>query len=128
MKSRKQNCTFFSDGSRVGYGVVAYLRLVDIYDRIHRSFVLGRARVAPIREITIPRLELSAAVVSVQLRETIQRELDMRLDRVTFWCDSLYVLKCIRNEKKRSIRSSQIALPLFIMDRTSQSGGYGECY
>ena len=74
----------FSDGSRDGYCAVAYLRLVDDRDRIHCSFVLGRARVAPIREITIPRLELSAAVVSVQLRETIQRELDMRLDRVMF--------------------------------------------
>ncbi len=98
---KKTELHIFSDGSRVGYGAVAYLRLVDIDDRIHCSFVLGRARVAPIREITIPRLELSAAVVSVQLRETIQRELDMRLDRVTFWCDSLSVLKCIRNEKKR---------------------------
>ena len=91
----------FSDGSRVGYGAVAYLRLVDGKDRIHCSFILGRARVAPIREITIPRLELSAAVVSVQLRESIQRELDMKLDRVMFWTDSTSVLKCIRNETKR---------------------------
>ena len=91
----------FSDGSRVGYGAVAYLRLVDDKDRIHCSFILGRARVAPIREITIPRLELSAAVVSVQLRESIQRELDMKLDRVMFWTDSTSVLKCIRNEAKR---------------------------
>ena len=91
----------FSDGSRVGYGEVAYLRLVDYKDRIHCSFILGRARVAPIREITIPRLELSAAVVSVQLRESIQRELDMKLDRVMFWTDSKSVLKCIRNETKR---------------------------
>ena len=91
----------FSDGSRDGYGAVAYLRLVDDRDRIHCCFVLGRARVVPIREITIPRLELSVAVVSVQLRETIQRELDMRLDRVMFWSDSMSVLKCIRNETKR---------------------------
>ena len=75
----------FSDGSRIGYGAVAYPRMVDDKDRIHCSFILGKARVAPIREITIPRLELSAAVVSVQLRESIQRELDMKLDRVMFW-------------------------------------------
>ena len=91
----------FSDVSRVGYGAVAYLRLVDDKDRIHCSFILRRARVAPIRKITIPRLELSAAVVSVQLRESIQRELDMKLDRVMFWTDSTSVLKCIRNETKR---------------------------
>ena len=91
----------FSDGSRVGYGAAAYLREVDVNDRVHCSFVMGRARVAPIKEITIPRLELSAAVVSVQLRETIERELVMNLDRVTFWVDSMSVLKCIKNETKR---------------------------
>ena len=45
----------FSDGSRVGYGAVAYLRLVDVFDRIHCSFVMGKARLAPIHEVTIPR-------------------------------------------------------------------------
>ena len=54
--------------------------------------VLGRARVPPIREITIPCLELSGAVVSVQ------RELDTRLDRC-------YILVqffvCTKMHKKR---------------------------
>ena len=39
--------------------------------------------------------------MSVQLRETIQRELDMRIDRVMFRSDSMSVLKCMRNETKR---------------------------
>ena len=90
VKIKEQNFMFFSDGSRVGYGAVAYLRLVDDDDRIHCAFIIGRARVAPICEITILRLELSAAVVSVQLRESVQKELDVKLDRVTFgW--TLYV-------------------------------------
>ena len=55
----------FSDGSRVGYGAVAYLRLENQVGRVHCSFVLGKARLAPIREVTIPRLELSATVMSV---------------------------------------------------------------
>ena len=91
----------FSDGSRVGYGAVAYLRLVDDDDRIHCSFIIGRARVAPIREITIQRLELSAAVMAVQLRQSVQKELNVKLDRVTFWTDSMSVLKSIKNETKR---------------------------
>ena len=48
----------FSDGSRAGYGAVVYLRLVDDRKKIHCVFVIGKARLAPIREITIPRLEL----------------------------------------------------------------------
>ena len=91
----------FSDGSRVGYGAVAYLRLENNDGRVYCSFVLGRARLAPIREITTPKLELSAAVVSVQLRQTIKEEPEYKVDCTKFWTNSLSVLKCIRNENKR---------------------------
>ena len=37
-----------SGESRVGYGPVAYLRLVDVFDRIHCSSVMGKACLAPI--------------------------------------------------------------------------------
>ena len=47
-----------SDGSLVGYGAVDYLRFFNA-GRIHRSFVMGKTRLAPIHEITIPRLELT---------------------------------------------------------------------
>ena len=41
----------FSDGSRIGYGAVAFLRFVNACGRIHCSFVMGKARLAPIHEI-----------------------------------------------------------------------------
>ena len=91
----------FSDGSRVGYGAVAYLRLVVVFDRIHCSFVMGKARLAPIHEITIPRLELTAAVISVKLSEIIREELEIETDRVNYWTDSTTVLKCLNNDSKR---------------------------
>ena len=47
-----------SDGSRVGYGAVDYLRFFNA-GRIHCCFVMGKTRLAPIHEITIPRLELT---------------------------------------------------------------------
>jgi hypothetical protein len=62
---------------------------------------MGKARLAPIREISIPRLELNAAVVSVKLRVLIQEELDMEIQRVYHWTDSTSMLKCIVNESKR---------------------------
>ena len=63
--------------------------------------MLGKARLAPIREVTVPRLELSAAVTSVQLRQTITEELEYKVDSVTFWTDSASMLNCINNESKR---------------------------
>ncbi|XP_022803018.1 uncharacterized protein LOC111340435 [Stylophora pistillata] len=91
----------FSDASRQGYAAVAYLRLKDVTNQVHCAFVMGKARLAPIREISIPRLELTAAVISVRLSRIIQEELDMRIDSVSYWSDSTSVLKCINNESKR---------------------------
>ena len=72
----------FSDASRQGYAAVAYLRLKDVTNQVHCAFVMGKARLAPIREISIPRLELTAAVISVRLSKIIREELDMTTDRV----------------------------------------------
>ncbi len=92
----------FSDASRLGYSVVAYLRLEDTNNQIHCAFVIGKARLAPLREISIPRLELTAAVISVRLSKIIQEELDLAVQRVYYyWTDSMSVLKCINNESKR---------------------------
>ena len=91
----------FSDASRQGYAAAAYLRLKDVTNQVHCAFVMGKARLAPIREISIPRLELSAAVISVRLSKIIREELDMTIDRVCYWTDSTSVLKCINNESKR---------------------------
>ena len=57
----------FSDASRLDYSAVAYLRLEDTNEQIHCAFVMGKSRLAPLREISIPRLELTAAVISVRL-------------------------------------------------------------
>ena len=91
----------FSDASRQGYAVVAYLRLKDVTDGTHCAFVMGKARLAPVREISIPRLELTAAVISVKLFKIIREELDMTIDQVCYWTDSTSVLKCINNESRR---------------------------
>ena len=57
----------FSDASRQGYSAVVHLRLEDVVGQGQCLFVMGKARLAPIREISIPRLELTAAVISVKL-------------------------------------------------------------
>ncbi|XP_033103145.1 uncharacterized protein LOC117105949 [Anneissia japonica] len=93
---------YFSDASQTGYGVAVYLRVV--YENIapHVKFVLGKARVTPLnRKITIPRLELSAAVVSARLSSYLQRELRCGMTKQFFWVDSNVVLGYINNETKR---------------------------
>jgi hypothetical protein len=99
----------FADASSVGYGSVAYLRLMDAQGRIHCTFMMGKARLAPLKHTTIPRLELTAAVVAVRIGCLLQQELDIKLDHIAYHTDSTTVLHYIFNKKKR--------FPIFIANR-----------
>ena len=70
----------FSDASVTGYGAVAYLRLRDENDRVHCSFLMGKARLAPVKTVTISRLELIEATVSVRIGQLFKKELDRKSD------------------------------------------------
>ena len=77
------------------------MRLVNEDGRIHCAFVMGKSRVAPLKSVTIPRLELTAAVCSVRISEQIHRELNYPVDQDFFWTDSKVVLGYINNETTR---------------------------
>ena len=82
----------FSDASEIGFGSVSYLRLVDNSGRIHCTILQGKSRLVPLKQVTVPRLELSAATVSVQLDKALKRELELPLtDSSIFWTDSTCV-------------------------------------
>jgi len=91
----------FTDASSTGYGQVTYLRMENERGDIHSAFLMGKACVAPVKTMTIPRLELTAATVSVQVGEMIARELDEPVESKIFWTDSTTVLKYLHNDKRR---------------------------
>ncbi len=64
----------FSDASEKVIAAVAYLKTVDSDGSCHMGFITGKARLAPQPEHTIPRLELCAAVLAVNMMEpSLQR-------------------------------------------------------
>ena len=65
-----------SDASTCGYGQCSYLRLEDEHGKVHVSFVMGKARVMPKKTVSIPRLELVAASVSVKIGNVLKDELE----------------------------------------------------
>jgi hypothetical protein len=91
----------FSDASQAGYGAVAYLRLTDDRGNTSSSFVMGKSRLAPIKSVTIPRMELSAAVLATRLDKITREELSLPVDQSFFWTDSTCVLRYIENDTKR---------------------------
>ncbi|KAK3087993.1 hypothetical protein FSP39_013221 [Pinctada imbricata] len=90
----------FSDASNSGYGQCSYLRIVN-GTQVHCSFLIGKARVAPLKVVTIPRLELTAAVLSVKMSSFLKRELNIHINKEFFWTDSKVVLGYINNEARR---------------------------
>ena len=91
----------FSDASTIGYGQCSYLRLLDIDDRIHCCLVMAKARVAPLKMTTIPRLELTAALLSVNMSTFLAKELQYDHIEEFYYTDSKVVLGYISNESKR---------------------------
>ncbi len=64
------------------------------------GFVMGKAKLAPRPEHTVPRLELCAAALAVELADLISAELDLQLDAITYYSDSKVVLGYICNETR----------------------------
>ena len=91
----------FADASLVAYGAVAYFVIEFGRDARQTVFVLGKSRVSPLKTVSIPRLELSAAVVAVRMYEVIKSELKIHFEQVYFWSDSTTVLRYLRNESLR---------------------------
>lgn len=91
----------FSDASERGFGASTYLRMTDENEETHCALLMAKSKLAPLKAMTIPRLELSAAVLAVQLDKTIREHLDISLIDSVFWTDSTIVLQYIRSVEKR---------------------------
>ena len=100
-KDRQYELHSFSDASVDGYGMCSYLRTVTKSGEVQCTLVMGKARVAPTKVMTIPRLELSAAVVATRTASFLKRELELQDIQEYYWTDSKVVLGYISNDAKR---------------------------
>ena len=102
----------FSDASQNGYGACSYLRVVNRFGEIHVNLIISKGRLAPMKIITIPRLELCAAVLAVRQDVLLRKVLDIPLVSSTFFTDSEIVLAYVKNETKR--------FKVFVSNRVSE--------
>ena len=64
-------------------------------------FVAAKSRVAPLKELTIPRLKLQAAVLASRLQVTIKKECRFQFEETFLFTDSAIVLAWVRSTARR---------------------------
>jgi len=69
----------FAAASTSRSGVVTYPRTVSCNEQIHCAFLFGKARLAPIKTVSVPRLELTAATLVAKINGMIKRDVIGRL-------------------------------------------------
>jgi len=88
-----------ADASQEAYSVVAYLRWG--LEGATVSFVFGKSRVAPLKRLTIPRLELTAALLATRVARRINLAHDYVINSTFFWSDSRIALAWVRSGGRR---------------------------
>ncbi|CAD6227167.1 GSCOCG00011937001-RA-CDS [Cotesia congregata] len=87
----------FSDASQLIMAAVVYLRVTDQEENSTITLVCSKTKVAPIKRLTIPRLELSVAVLLSQLVRHVQITLELPDIPVFLWTDSSITLAWVKS-------------------------------
>ena len=104
----------FGDSSQDVFAAVAFLRArVSRNERTETqlAFVFGKARVAPMKALTIPKLELQAALLAARLKDEVQQALTVPVERTFMWTDSTTVLQWLHSIDKK---------PVFVANRVAE--------
>ena len=102
----------FGDSSKEVFGAVAFLRARQKSDcSTQPAFVIGKGRVAPMKPLTIPKLELQAALLASRLKRHVEAALTLTIEKVYMWSDSSTVLQWLHSPEKQ---------PVFVANRVSE--------
>ena len=91
----------FIDASEKAFAAVTYLRVRAEEGPAPVAFVAAKARVAPLKPLSIPRLELQAAVLGTRQADTIRAQTAVIISSTTFWSDSRTVLLWVKSDARR---------------------------
>ena len=111
--SGKPILCIFADASEDAFGTCAYVRWQIDNGEFDVRFIAAKSRVAPLKRLSIPRLELQAAVLASRLCKTIVEESRFLFEETVFFLDSRIVLAWICSDARRykpfvSIRVGEI--------------------
>ncbi|XP_015376264.1 PREDICTED: uncharacterized protein LOC107170613 [Diuraphis noxia] len=91
----------FVDASEKAYGACLYLRTTGVHKNIDVKLICAKSNVAPLKIVSLPRLELCAALLLSRLRNKLIPKLNLKINRRRFWTDSKVVLAWITSPSGR---------------------------
>lgn len=90
----------FADASKNAFAAVAYLR-IEHEGKVECALVGSKCKVAPQKLMSIPRLELQAAILGTRLANSIRNAHTIKINRQVFWSDSKTVICWIRSDHRK---------------------------
>lgn len=90
----------FADASTKAYAAVIYLRVIQGND-VHVTILESKTKVAPLKQVSVPRLELCAAVLLAKLLTKVASVLKIPKTQVYAYTDSTIVLAWIQSQPIR---------------------------
>ena len=92
------NIHTFADASEVAYATTSYLRQQYISGEVPVSFIAAKSCVAPLKVISVPRLELEGAVIGLQLSRFVGQSLQIPVKKHIVWSGSQNLIYWVKNE------------------------------
>ncbi|CAL8121990.1 unnamed protein product [Orchesella dallaii] len=87
----------FTDASKEAYSAVVFLR-VQTDSSVHVQLLAAKSRVAPIKPLTIPKLELMGCLIGKRLAASVKKALSFDEGKEHYWSDSTTALAWIRKD------------------------------
>ncbi|XP_011858414.1 PREDICTED: uncharacterized protein LOC105555970, partial [Vollenhovia emeryi] len=91
----------FCDASQRAYGACIYIRTKTGKDSYESVLLCTKSRVAPLKALSLPRLELSAALLLAQLIHKMKASIDLREIKTCLWSDSTIALSWIASPSRK---------------------------
>lgn len=91
----------FCDASEAAYAAAVYIRVVDSHEHIQTSLITSRTRVSPVKQQSIPRLELMGAVLLSELIVEVAEVMRVAQAHIHAWTDSTVVLAWLSSHPSR---------------------------
>ncbi|XP_011876998.1 PREDICTED: uncharacterized protein LOC105567062 [Vollenhovia emeryi] len=88
----------FCDASLKAYAAAVYIRIVIPDSPAHVALIMAKSRVAPMKPMSVPRLELQAALLAARLTCAVAKELEIPCSKWYMWSDSQTVLRWLKAE------------------------------